>query len=171
MHIFAAGWPPQRKAQRSAASASTGLAQTSIGGALLRLLKEFVYVKAGFRGELVRQRWELSAAIVHLNPLDAVHGKENDVWSGRLSGLHQLREIVKRLQVHAAQAGAGGRECDQYAPEFLTRILQRYQDQLSGIHCVFGPWALGSWVLGRTSGSSGLHGKWYLRLSRGGPWR
>src|SRR5690242_8799083 len=114
MRIFAAGWPPQRKAQRSAASASTGLAQTSIGGALLRLLKEFVYVKPGFRGELVRERWKFSAAIVHLNPLDAVHGKENDVRRGSLSGLHQLREIVKRLQVHAPQAGARRREGNQY---------------------------------------------------------
>jgi len=73
------------------------LAQTSIGGALLRLLKEFVYVKTRFRGELVRQRWKFSAAIVHLNPLDAVHGKENEVRRSGFAGLHQLREIVKRL--------------------------------------------------------------------------
>src|SRR5438270_9283290 len=99
MCTFAAGWRPPRKAQRSAARASIGLAQTSTGAALLRLLKEFVYVAPGFGRELIRQGREFSAAVVHLNPLDPVHGKEDQVRGGGFAGFHQLCEIVKRLQV------------------------------------------------------------------------
>src|SRR5260221_11093442 len=98
MCISAAGSRPPRREQRSAARASISLAQTSVGGALLRLLKEFVHVAPGFGRELLRQRWEFTAAVVYLNPLDPVHGKEDNVRRGGFTGFPRRREILQILQ-------------------------------------------------------------------------
>src|ERR1051326_1129595 len=105
MRISAAGWRLPRRGQRSAASASISLAQTSIDGALLWLLKEFFNGNAGLGRELVRQGRALSAAIVHFSPGEAVKGKETHVGRGGSPALHHLRKFVKSLQAPPPQAG------------------------------------------------------------------
>src|ERR1051326_1428984 len=61
-----------------------------------------------------------------------MHWEENDCGSKRVPALHHQDQILKRSEFGATQAEALGGQSENHAPEFLSWIAERDDDQRAG---------------------------------------
>jgi hypothetical protein len=82
--------------------------------------------------EAVLHGRDLAIALVHFNPLDAMHRKKDGVRRDFFTGNDLAHEVVKRIEVDAAQADAGSGDGNDGSPIFLARRIQGDHDNRPG---------------------------------------
>jgi hypothetical protein len=90
------------------------------------------WFQPGLGKEALRKRRQTAIGQVQFDSLNAVHGKENDGWSERLSVPDHDSEILKGCEFGAAETEALGCEGKDHPPELLARIAQGRNDECAG---------------------------------------